>query len=161
MPRATPTAAPVDSPPAFPWFAVAGLVVDSDPVVPATVEDEVVEAVLEAVVEGALDEVLDDVVTREATMLNTSVAESVSRAPSSHTARENREEEARFLVVPTIHVKEVASTWSSARCQVSSVRHPTADLFTRHCSPPLLHLDAPRERIVDSRVINSKGPSVK
>jgi len=46
-------------------------------------------------------------------MLKMFVAESVTMVPSAHTAIANWFENRRSLVVPTIHLKKVASTWSS------------------------------------------------
>ncbi len=91
-----------------------------------------------------LDAVLLDVVSAPAlVMTKTSVAESVSWVPSSQTAMENRGEAERSLVVPTIQVKLVAPTWSSAEW---------------YQSLPFLAC-VQGETLV--RVINSKGPSVE
>ena len=95
------------------------------------VEDEVaLEVVVDVEKVDEEDTVLLDCVAALAlVMTKTSVAESVSKAPSSHTAMEKRGETERSVVVPTIHVKLVASTWSSAAV-ISIIA-----IFIRACLP--------------------------
>jgi hypothetical protein len=79
---------------------------DADDVKNQDVDDENVDD--EDDVEDAVLELVSALV-----MLKRSVAESVTVAPSSHTAIAKTGEAERSLRVPTIHEKLVAPTWSS------------------------------------------------